>query len=75
MSTKKASELEKERAARYLRHVETCSKCFVAPKGECRVAISHYNRWLMSFYTEARGTCKHFCEGKCWEDHCRGGKA
>lgn len=74
MTTKKPSELEKERAVRYLRHRETCRKCFTAPGGKCDVALAHHMRWMMTYYKEARGMCKHFEPGECWEDRCRGGK-
>ncbi len=73
MATKKPSELEKDRAVRYLRHKETCRKCFVAQEGECQVAMAHHTRWDRTYYREARGACKHLNEGVCWHDRCRGG--
>lgn len=74
MSTKKPSELEMQRAVRYLRHVENCRKCSGAPQGECEVAMAQNLSWVNIYYKEVKGTCKHFCEGECWDDHCRGGK-
>lgn len=77
MSTKPPSELEKMRAVRYMRHVESCVECYdiTHPSSECSVGAGHWRRWAASYYREARGTCKHWAEGECWEDRCRGGKS
>lgn len=72
MSTRKPSELEGQRAARYMRHMDNCHKCTQA--NPCIVALGHYGRWLRSYCREVLGTCKHLCESECWEDRCRGGK-
>ena len=69
MPTKKPSELEKERAVRYMRHQDTCHKCGI--NNDCLVACGHYQRWARSYYREALGACKHLQVGECWEDRCR----
>ena len=73
MPTKPPSELEMQRAVRFLRHVENCRKC--DGYGHlCLVALGHEGRWVMTYYREAQGMCKHFCEGECWADRCKGGR-
>lgn len=76
MRTQPSSELEEMRAVRYMRHVENCNECYdiMHPSSECSVGAGHYRRWASSYYREARGACKHWQEGECWEDRCRGGK-
>lgn len=76
MSTRKPNEREKLRAVRYMRHMENCPECYGVshPTSECAVGAGHWRRWASSYYREAKGTCKHWQEGECWEDRCRGGK-
>lgn len=74
MPTKPPSELEKMRAVRLMRHKENCRKCNAYGNTPCAVLLAHEERWARSYYREARGMCKHWCEGECWEDHCKGGK-